>query len=144
MCRFLSIASGGTCELPPCGLKWRRKLVKLFRRAKSTFYWYDFTVHAPLPWVNSGNEVSQGLEGGEPETGLVMENTDPLPANPTPPADYEKFGNFGDRAATRCNLLDLNGTDSPFSILQETLWPAYWTQIGPRFGRTWKSSFFLL
>jgi hypothetical protein len=31
------------------------------------------------------------------------------------------------------NLLDLNGTDSPFSILQGTLWPAYWTQIGPRF-----------
>ena len=32
-----------------------------------------------------------------------------------------------------CNLLDLNGTDSPFSILQGSLWPAYWTQIGPRF-----------
>ena len=32
-----------------------------------------------------------------------------------------------------CNLLDLNGTDSPFSILQGTLWPTYWTQIGPRF-----------
>jgi hypothetical protein len=38
-----------------------------------------------------------------------------------------------DRAATRCNSLDLNGTDSPFLILQETLWPTYWTQIGPRF-----------
>jgi hypothetical protein len=32
-----------------------------------------------------------------------------------------------------CNLLDLNGTDSPLLILQGTLWPAYWTQIGPRF-----------
>jgi hypothetical protein len=29
--------------------------------------------------------------------------------------------------------VDLNGTDSPFLILQETLWPTYWTQIGPRF-----------
>src|SRR5207245_1516465 len=37
------------------------------------------------------------------------------------------------RAVTgRCNLLDLNGTDSPFLILQVTLWPAYWTLIGPR------------
>jgi hypothetical protein len=38
-----------------------------------------------------------------------------------------------DRAQLWCNLLDLNGTDSPFLILQETLWPTYWTQIGPRF-----------
>src|SRR6266568_8967513 len=32
-----------TCELLPCGQQWR-KLVKLFRRPKSKFYWYDFTV----------------------------------------------------------------------------------------------------
>jgi hypothetical protein len=30
-------------------------------------------------------------------------------------------------------VLDYNGTDSPFLILEETLWPAYRTQIGPRF-----------
>jgi hypothetical protein len=34
-----------------------------------------------------------------------------------------------DRATTTCNLLDYNGTDSPFLILEETLWPAYRTQI---------------
>src|ERR1700734_79640 len=32
-----------THELLPCGLQWR-KLVKLFKKAKSKFYWYDFTV----------------------------------------------------------------------------------------------------
>ncbi len=26
-----------------CGLQWR-KLVKLFKKSKSHFYWYDFTV----------------------------------------------------------------------------------------------------
>src|SRR5712692_9402086 len=32
-----------THELLPCGLEWR-KLVKLFKKPKSKFYWYDFTV----------------------------------------------------------------------------------------------------
>lgn len=39
----------------------RRKLVKLFRKPNSKFYWYDFTVRGPsLPWVNSRNKVSKG------------------------------------------------------------------------------------
>src|SRR5882724_9950495 len=32
-----------THELLPCGLQWKR-LVKLFKKPKSKFYWYDFTV----------------------------------------------------------------------------------------------------
>src|SRR6516164_10389651 len=32
-----------THELLPCGLQWR-KLVKLFKKQKSRYYWYDFTV----------------------------------------------------------------------------------------------------
>src|SRR5439155_13737992 len=33
----------GTPELLPCGLQ-RRKLVTLFKKTKSQFYWFDFTV----------------------------------------------------------------------------------------------------
>ena len=34
-----------THELLPCGLEWR-KLVKLFKKPKSKFCWYDFTVRS--------------------------------------------------------------------------------------------------
>src|SRR5260370_6957079 len=40
---FFSITFGRTHELLPCGLQWR-KLVKLFKKKKSQFYWDDFTV----------------------------------------------------------------------------------------------------
>ncbi len=46
-------------------------------------------------------------------------------------------------SAALCNLLDLNAADSPFLILQKTLWPAYWTLIGPRFRPEWESSIFV-
>jgi hypothetical protein len=36
-------SQNGTHEFLPCGLKWRR-LVKLFKKANSRFYWFDFTV----------------------------------------------------------------------------------------------------
>jgi hypothetical protein len=32
-----------THELLPCGLQWR-KLVKLFRKKNSKFFWFDFAV----------------------------------------------------------------------------------------------------
>jgi hypothetical protein len=41
---FFSIALRRTRELLPCGLQWRR-FVKLFRKPKSKFYWYDFRQH---------------------------------------------------------------------------------------------------
>src|SRR5208283_1152564 len=40
---FFWSTSRRTRELLPCGLQWR-KLVKLFKKSKSHFYWYDFTV----------------------------------------------------------------------------------------------------
>jgi hypothetical protein len=39
-----------------------------------------------------------------------------------------------DRATTTYNLLDSNGTDSPFLISNEFFDVAYQAQIGPRFG----------
>jgi hypothetical protein len=79
MCLFLS---GGTCELPPCGLKWR-KLVKLFRKAKSKFYWYDFTVRG-CRYRGSTQETKsvRALKVASLKLASVIENTDPLPANP--------------------------------------------------------------
>jgi hypothetical protein len=43
MLLFRSDPFGGTHELLPCGLLGG-DLVKLFRKNKSTYYWYDFTV----------------------------------------------------------------------------------------------------
>lgn len=43
MSLFLPNTSARTHELLPCGQQWR-KLVKLFRKKNSKFFWYDFTV----------------------------------------------------------------------------------------------------
>ena len=43
MLLFRSDPFGGTHELLPCGLLGG-DLVKLFRKSKSKYYWYDFTV----------------------------------------------------------------------------------------------------
>jgi site-specific recombinase XerD len=43
MWQFFSNTSRRTHESLPCGLQWSN-LVKLFKKPKSTFYWYDFTV----------------------------------------------------------------------------------------------------
>jgi len=43
MSAFFWSISRRTHELLPCGLQWR-KLVKLFKKPKTPFYWYDFTV----------------------------------------------------------------------------------------------------
>lgn len=49
----------------------RRKLVKLFKKPKSKFYWYDFTVQGHrYRGSTQDNEVSQGAENGKPETGF--------------------------------------------------------------------------
>src|SRR5215469_7204855 len=73
---FLS-TSGGTHELLPCGLEWR-KLVKLFKKRKSTFYWYDFTVrgerfrgstkeaNATRAAKIAGLKLAQATEGSDP------------------------------------------------------------------------------
>jgi hypothetical protein len=51
---FLS-SSGRTHERLPCGLQ-RRKIVELFRKKDSRFYWYDFKVRG------------QGCRGSTKET----------------------------------------------------------------------------
>ena len=41
---LLFFFSEGNTRAPLCGLQWRR-LVELFRKKDSRFYWYDFKVH---------------------------------------------------------------------------------------------------
>jgi integrase len=43
MSLFLPSTSARTRELLPCGLQWRT-LGRLFKKTRSQFYWYDFTV----------------------------------------------------------------------------------------------------
>src|SRR5579864_8520603 len=40
---FFLNSSGRIRELLPCGLQWR-KLVELYKKPKSNFYWFDFTI----------------------------------------------------------------------------------------------------
>jgi hypothetical protein len=69
----------------------RRKLVKLFKKPKSKFYWYDFTVrgrryHASTPETKS----VRALQIASLKLASVMERTDPLP---TKPAVLQEFAN---------------------------------------------------
>jgi hypothetical protein len=49
----------------------RRKLVKLFRKRKSKFFWYDFTVlGCRYRGFNPRNEISQSAANSQRETGF--------------------------------------------------------------------------
>jgi len=62
----------------------RRKLVKLFRKPKSKFYWYDFTVRG-CRYRGSTQETKsvRALQVGSLKLASVIENTDPLPSKPS-------------------------------------------------------------
>ena len=68
-----------THELLPCGLQWR-KLVKLFKKAKSKFYWYDYTVRGQR-YRGSTNETkaARAAKVAGLKLAQVVEDTDPLP-----------------------------------------------------------------
>src|SRR6266699_880674 len=72
-----------TCELLPCGQQWR-KLVKLFRRPKSKFYWYDCTVRGRR-YRGSTQETKavRAVKVASLRLADAVENTDPLPNRPT-------------------------------------------------------------
>jgi hypothetical protein len=70
----------------------RRKLVKLFRKPKSKFYWYDFMVRGRR-YRGSTQETKsvRALQAASLKLALAMESTDPLPSRPT------VLGGFADR-----------------------------------------------
>jgi integrase len=80
---FFRLRCRKTRELLPCGLKWR-KLVKLFRKQKSKFYWYDFTVRG-VRYRGSTQETKsvRALKAASLRLASVIENTDPLPRKPS-------------------------------------------------------------
>src|SRR5215469_233606 len=76
-------------------LEWR-ELVKLFRKRKSKFYWYDFTVRGRR---YRGSTQETKAERASKVAGLrlaqVMEWTDPLPKKPSTLAEFsERFLNW--------------------------------------------------
>jgi hypothetical protein len=58
--------------------------VKLFRKPKSKFYWYDFTVRGHR-YRGSTQETKsvRALQAASLKLASVIENTDPLPSKPT-------------------------------------------------------------
>src|SRR5258708_26140490 len=79
MLAFFSTTSGRTHELLACGMQWR-KLVKLFKKSKSRFYWYDFTVRGQR-YRGSTNETkaTRASKIASLKLAQIVENTDPLP-----------------------------------------------------------------
>jgi hypothetical protein len=62
----------------------RRKLVKLFKKPNSKFYWYDFTVRGHR-YRGSTQETKtvRAVKAASLKLALVLEGTDPLPSKPT-------------------------------------------------------------
>jgi integrase len=61
----------------------RRKLVKLFKKPKSRFYWYDFTVRGRRYRASTQEPKSvRALQVASLKLASVMERTDPLPTKP--------------------------------------------------------------
>jgi hypothetical protein len=73
----------------------RRKLVKLFKKSNSKFYWYDFTVRG-CRYRGSTQETKsvRALQIASLRLASAMENTDPLPSKP--PVLGELAGRFLD------------------------------------------------
>jgi hypothetical protein len=66
----------------------RRKLVKLFKKPESKFYWYDFTVRGRRYRASTQETKSvRALKIASLKLASVIENTDPLPSKPTALAD---------------------------------------------------------
>ena len=78
MSLFSPITFDGTHELLPCGLQWR-KLVRLFKKKNSKFFWYDFTVRGER-YRGSTEETNE--KRASKIAGLklarAMEGSDPL------------------------------------------------------------------
>jgi integrase len=67
--------------------------VKLFRKPKSKFYWYDFTVRGHR-YRGSTQETKsvRALQAASLKLASVIENTDPLPSKPTALGEFaERF-----------------------------------------------------
>jgi hypothetical protein len=70
----------------------RRKLVKLFKKRNSKFYWYDLTVRGRRYRGSTQQTKSvRALQVASLKLASVIENADPLPGKPA------ALGEFADR-----------------------------------------------
>src|SRR5262250_2468076 len=78
----------------------RRKLVKLFKKPKSKFYWYDLTVRGRRYRASTQETKSvRALKIASLKLASVIENTDPLPSKSWALADFaERFLDWVDTA----------------------------------------------
>src|ERR1019366_2903893 len=77
MSTFFWNTSRRTHESLPCGLQWR-KLVKLFKKPRSEFYWYDFMVRGQR-YRGSTNETkaARAATAASLRLAQAVENTEP-------------------------------------------------------------------
>ena len=67
-------------ELLPCGLQWRR-LVKIFKKPKSRFYWFDFTVRGQRYRGSTGEtKAVRATKVGSMKLAQAVEHGDLFPA----------------------------------------------------------------
>jgi hypothetical protein len=79
----LVLSSRRTRELLPCGLKWRR-LVKLFKKAKSRFYWFDFKVRGHRYRGSTGEtKAVRATKVASVKLARALEHSDLFPTKPT-------------------------------------------------------------
>ncbi len=67
--------------------------MKLFKKPRSKFYWYDFTVRGRRYRASTQETKSvRALKAASLKLASVMENTDPLPSKPTALGEFaERF-----------------------------------------------------
>jgi hypothetical protein len=82
----------GTHELLPCGLQWR-KLVKLFKKTKSRFYWFDFTVRGQRYRGSTGEtKAVRATKVASMKLARALEHGDLFPSKPAVLAEFsERF-----------------------------------------------------
>jgi hypothetical protein len=63
--------------------------VKLFKKPRSKFYWYDFTVRGRRYRASTQETKSvRALQVASLKLASVMERTDPLPTKPAAPEEF--------------------------------------------------------
>jgi hypothetical protein len=67
----------------------RRKLVKLFRKPNSRFYWHDFTVRGHRHRRSTQEtKLARAAKAASVKLGSVIEGTDPFPSKPSVLSDF--------------------------------------------------------
>lgn len=96
----------------------RRKLVKLFKKPKSKFYWYDFTVRGRRYRASAQETKSvRALNIASLKLASVIQNTDPPPSKPVALGDFAgRFLGRVDTARDTAMIGLKRGTNGPLRL----------------------------